>query len=112
MYIIADLDSMLKKELYGQKIAHETVLNAIRGHLSHLHPIKPLAMSFHGLPGSGKNFVVRMIAKALFKKGEKSEYFHFYNGRDDFPNERDIDKYKVRFFQSLFFMLHKINYRV
>ncbi|XP_051158640.1 torsin-1A [Leptopilina boulardi] len=103
-YIPADiwhLDSMLRKELFGQKIAHETVLNAIRGHLSHLHPIKPLAMSFHGLPGSGKNFVVKMIAKALFKNGEDSEYFHFFNGRDDFPNERDIDKYKADLRQEL-----------
>ena len=86
---------MLKEELFGQKIAHDTVVHAISGHLSRLKPVKPLAMSFHGLPGSGKNFVVKMIAKALFKNGEDSEYYHFFNGRDQFPHERLVEKYKV-----------------
>lgn len=101
------LGAMFERDLFGQKIAHETVLNAMRGHLSHLHPVKPLAMSFHGLPGSGKNFVVKMIAKALFKKGEESEYFHFYNGRDDFPRERDVGKYKEDLRKTLINSLKK-----
>ncbi|XP_032688227.1 torsin-like protein isoform X2 [Odontomachus brunneus] len=51
-------------------------------------------MSFHGTPGTGKNYVAQMIATSLYKKGIQSRYFHFFNGRNDFPLQKKIDDYK------------------
>lgn len=85
----------MKEKLYGQQIAKDLVFSAIHSHVFHLNPRKPLVLSFHGLPGSGKNYVVSMIANALFKKGEKSGHYHFFNGRSDFPNDNKVALYKV-----------------
>lgn len=98
-FITADidkLDKLLTKELYGQKIAHETIVNGLRGHLHATSPIKALAMSFHGTTGVGKTYVSRSIANALYKKGIESKYFHFFNGRNDFPLQQDVEKYKEK----------------
>ncbi|XP_011871796.1 PREDICTED: torsin-like protein [Vollenhovia emeryi] len=96
-YIQADLDRleyMLTAKLYGQQIARETIISALRGHLeSHSSP-KALVMSFHGTPGTGKNYVVQMIAKTFYKHGAQSKYFHFFNGRNDFPLQRKVDEYQ------------------
>lgn len=86
---------MFTARLYGQQIAQETVINALRGHLESQNPPKALVMSFHGTPGTGKNYVAQMIAKALYKKGIESQYYHFFNGRNDFPLQRKVDEYKV-----------------
>lgn len=86
---------MLTAKLYGQQIAHETIINALRGHLESQNSPKALVMSFHGTPGTGKNYVAQMIAKALYKEGIQSKYYHFFNGRNDFPFQRKVDEYKV-----------------
>lgn len=88
---------MFTDNLYGQQIAHETIINALRGHFNTQNSPKALVMSFHGTPGTGKNYVAQMIATALYKKGIHSQYFHFFNGRNDFPLQRKIDEYKVYF---------------
>ncbi|CAL1677194.1 unnamed protein product [Lasius platythorax] len=96
-YIPSDLDRleyMFAARLYGQQIAQETVINALRGHLESQNSPKALVMSFHGTPGTGKNYVAQMIAKALYKKGIESQYYHFFNGRNDFPLQRKVDEYK------------------
>ncbi|XP_024875744.1 torsin-like protein [Temnothorax curvispinosus] len=96
-YIHPDLDRleyMLTAKLYGQQIARETIINALRGHWETHNSPKALVMSFHGTPGTGKNFVVQMIARAFYKNGMESKYFHFFNGRNDFPLERKVDEYK------------------
>ncbi|XP_053987338.1 torsin-1A-like isoform X1 [Hylaeus volcanicus] len=88
------LDDILNTELYGQEIAHHIVVNALRGHLGSSNPPKALAMSFHGPPGTGKTYVAQMIATSFYKKGDHSKFYHFFNGRNDFPLERDIEHYK------------------
>lgn len=85
----------MNQNLYGQPIAKDIVYSAIKSHVSHTSPRKPLVLSLHGLPGSGKNYIVSMIAKALFKNGEKSKFYHFFNGRSDFPSDLEIGFYKV-----------------
>ncbi|KAJ8678560.1 hypothetical protein QAD02_014347 [Eretmocerus hayati] len=90
----ARLKQDLQSKLYGQHIAQEIVLSAIHSHVYHNQPRKPLVLSFHGVPGSGKNYVATMVAKALFKSGEQSAYYHFFNGRSDFPSETSINIYR------------------
>jgi len=92
---IIELEAMFTNKLYGQQIAHETILTALRAHLKNDNSPKALVMSFHGTPGTGKNYVAHMIATAFYKKGVESQYFHFFNGRNDFPLQRKIDEYKV-----------------
>ncbi|XP_011498274.1 PREDICTED: torsin-like protein [Ceratosolen solmsi marchali] len=88
------LKNNLQNKLYGQQIAANMVYSAVHSHVFHLNPKKPLVLSLHGLPGSGKNYIVTMIANALYKNGEKSKYYHFFNGRVDFPDDKD-NIYKV-----------------
>ncbi|XP_076626402.1 torsin-1A [Colletes latitarsis] len=88
------LDDTLSTELYGQEIARHIVVNALRGHLSSSNPPKALAMSFHGPPGTGKTYVTQMIAKSFYKNGDRSQFYHLFNGRNDFPLERDVEHYK------------------
>ncbi|XP_072758039.1 torsin-like protein isoform X2 [Anoplolepis gracilipes] len=85
---------MFTAKLYGQQIAQDTIINALRGHLQNANSPKALVMSFHGTPGTGKNYVTQMIAKALYKKGVESQYYHFFNGRIDFPLQQKVDEYK------------------
>ncbi|XP_076183659.1 torsin-1A isoform X2 [Ptiloglossa arizonensis] len=88
------LDDILNTELYGQDIAHHVVINALRGHLSSSNPPKALAMSFHGPPGTGKTYVAQMIAQSFYQKSTHSQFYHFFNGRNDFPLEKDVERYK------------------
>ncbi|KAL6420436.1 hypothetical protein ACFW04_014439 [Cataglyphis niger] len=96
-YVYFDLDKLeylLTTKLYGQQIAQDTIIHALRGHLANKNSPKALVMSFHGTPGTGKNYVVQMIATALYKKGIESQYYHFFNGRNDFPLQQKVDEYK------------------
>ncbi|XP_011163297.1 torsin-like protein [Solenopsis invicta] len=103
-YIHPDLDRleyMLTAKLFGQDIARETIINALRGHYESHNSPKALVMSFHGTPGTGKNYVVQMIAKAFYKNGMQSKYFHFFNGRNDFPLQRKLDEYKENLYKVI-----------
>ncbi|XP_058810804.1 torsin-1A-like [Phymastichus coffea] len=97
-YILHDMKLLkdeMKHSLYGQQIAQNIVLSAIQSHVNHPNPRKPLALSFHGLPGTGKTYVVSMIAKSLFKLGVKSKHYYFFNGRNDFPSDLKTDLYQM-----------------
>lgn len=58
----------MNQRLFGQHIAQTTVLSAITSHINNEEPKKALTMSFHGLPGSGKNYLSSMIANSYFLK--------------------------------------------
>lgn len=103
-YITPDidkLDDILSKELYGQSIAHQIVINALRGHLTSSNPPKALAMSFHGPPGTGKTYLSSMIAKLLYKNGDKSKFYYFFNGRNDFPLQEKVNEYKEELYKTI-----------
>ncbi|CAK9812899.1 Torsin-like protein [Anthophora quadrimaculata] len=93
------LDDILHKNLYGQEIVHHVVVNALRGHLTSPDPPKALSMSFHGPPGTGKTYISQMIAKFLYKKGDQSEFYHFFNGRTDFPLQEKVNDYKEELYK-------------
>ncbi|KAJ8665340.1 hypothetical protein QAD02_007002 [Eretmocerus hayati] len=90
------LKNVLMTELYGQHIAQDIVLNAINSHINNPKPKKPLVMSFHGGNGVGKSYVSKMIARALYKKGDESSFFHFYYGLQDFPLAEKSSEYQIQ----------------
>ncbi|XP_076302195.1 torsin-1A-like [Lasioglossum baleicum] len=109
-YIISDidrLDDVLTKEFYGQTIAQSVIINALRGHLTSSNPPKALSMSFHGPPGTGKTYISQIIAKFLFKKGDQSIFYHFFNGRNDFPLEEKVNEYKEELYKIIIHSLQK-----
>ncbi|XP_076755434.1 torsin-1A isoform X1 [Xylocopa sonorina] len=109
-YIFSELnklDDTLSKELYGQEIAHHVVINALRGHLISSDPPKALSMSFHGPPGTGKTFVSQVIAKFLYRKGDQSAFYHFFNGRNDFPLQEKVNEYKDELYKIIINSLQK-----
>lgn len=87
------------------------VIKSLRAFLQNANPQKPLVMSFHGLTGSGKNYVASMIANSLYKKGMSSSYVHQYIANKDFPHEARVSEYQVQynnlcFVKTSFFLLH------
>lgn len=86
MYYFLGLEDALKLEIQGQHIAIPIIANAIKKHWKNPNPVKPLVMIFHGPTGTGKNFASTWIARAMFEEGESSDYYHFFNGRVDFPS--------------------------
>ncbi|KAI4500680.1 hypothetical protein M0802_004272 [Mischocyttarus mexicanus] len=95
------LNEHIKNKLYGQHIAHKTIINALRGYLNHHEKEKALTLSFHGPPGTGKNYMVKLIVDTLYKKGSDSQFFHFYNGRSDFPLKSEVENYQKQLLQSI-----------
>ncbi|XP_066994963.2 uncharacterized protein [Anabrus simplex] len=86
----------LTENVYGQQIANEIIVSALKGHLRQSSPrSKALTLSFHGRPGVGKNYVATFIQNSLFDKGYKSRYAHFFSGRLHFPLESEVDIYKL-----------------
>lgn len=91
---ITGLQSTLRRRVYGQHLVTDTVLKAVVGHLNNKSPSKALALSFNGWTGSGKNFVSKIIAEHLFKKGMESAYVHQIIATHDFPHQSDLEFYK------------------
>lgn len=86
----------LERNLYGQHIVNTTLLAALRSHKRNFYiSQKPLVMSFHGTPGTGKNFVADRIVKHFYERGDKSRFVHKYRGRIDFPLASEVDLYRV-----------------
>ncbi|WAQ97841.1 TOR1B-like protein, partial [Mya arenaria] len=88
-----DLSHTLSSTLYGQHLVTEPVVKHLKGHARE-NPSKALALSFHGLTGTGKNYVSRIVAEKMFRKGMKSKYFHFISATREFPHSDMISFYK------------------
>jgi DNA replication protein DnaC len=52
-------------------------------------------LSFHGGAGTGKTFVARIIAEAIYKR-KNSQYVHFFVSSNHFPSYGDISLQRVR----------------
>jgi len=99
---VAVLDNSLREHLFGQHIAHHVVLSALKAHVrENVKPKKALALSFHGLSGTGKTYTSQFITNSLFKNGPASKYTHFFTGRNHFTTESKSDIYKVNIDTSL-----------
>ncbi|XP_057337618.1 torsin-1A-like [Microplitis mediator] len=100
-YDLTRLDDALEKNLYGQHIAYDVVVSALRAHVKSGHSPKALTMSFHGTPGTGKNFVTQNIVKNFYKEGAKSKYFYFFSGRLSFLLQNMVAMYQDSIINSL-----------
>jgi len=90
---ITGLQSSLRKRVFGKHLVTETVL-AVRGHLNDQSPRKALALSFNGWTGSGKNFVSKIVAEHIFKRGMESGFVHQIIATHDFPHQSRVEFYK------------------
>ena len=89
-----DLEEAFRRRVFGQHLVTKVVLNAVKGHVMNKSPEKALVLSFNGWTGSGKNFVSKLIAENLFKKGLKSGYVHQIIATNDFPHQRLSQTYR------------------
>ena len=91
---ITGLQSSLRRRVFGQHLVSETVLKAVVGHLNNKSPNKALALSFNGWTGSGKNFVSKIVAEHIFKRGMESSFVHQIIATHDYPHQSDVEFYK------------------
>ena len=91
---ITGLETALRSQVFGQHLVTETVLKSVVGHVNNKSPTKALALSFNGGTGSGKNFVSKIIAEHLFKKGMDSSFVHLRIATHHFPHNSKVDVYK------------------
>ncbi|XP_044730363.1 torsin-like protein [Chrysoperla carnea] len=91
----------LKVSLYGQHIVQEILFNALHDHITNDDPQKALAISFHGAPGIGKNYVTKFIVESFYKLGFKSKYVHFYYGPSRFPEKERVKIYQMELYREI-----------
>ncbi|XP_062446597.1 torsin-1A-like isoform X2 [Rhea pennata] len=91
---VADLQESLDRKLFGQHLVNKVVVKAVKGFLNNTNPKKPLALSLHGWTGTGKNFVSKIIAESIYKRGLKSKYVHQFVATLHFPHADSISLYK------------------
>ncbi|XP_021364394.1 torsin-1A-like [Mizuhopecten yessoensis] len=84
----------LDLHVYGQHLCTSAVINHLRAHTRSASPSKALALSFHGSTGTGKNFVSKIIAESLYRKGMKSKYVHLISATKEFPHKEMVPLYK------------------
>ncbi|XP_053399655.1 torsin-1B-like [Mercenaria mercenaria] len=92
---ITGLALQLNKKLYGQHLVIGPVVKHLREHVEG-HPQKATVLLLHGLPGTGKNFLSRMVAENLYVKGMDSKYVHILSATTDFPHEHMLREYKEK----------------
>ncbi|XP_059849787.1 torsin-1A-like [Hypanus sabinus] len=93
----AKLDSLeldLCRHVYGQHIAQEVIVGAIRKFAENQAPLKPLVLSFHGWSGTGKSYVTSLLMRNLYRKGMKSIYVHQFVPTLHFPHAGQLHLYK------------------
>lgn len=91
---ISALHKSFQQRLYGQHLVSERLIPALRSHFSGARPKKALAVSLHGMTGSGKNFVSGLVAEHLFKLGMASQDVHLLVGTLHFPHAAQLPLYK------------------
>ncbi|KAF2900894.1 hypothetical protein ILUMI_05299 [Ignelater luminosus] len=94
------LEQLLDEKVYGQHLAKETIVNALRGHWSdNYESPKALTLSFHGWPGGGKNYIAGFIKDSLYALGSKSDHVHHFMGRIHFPEVARTQEYQDNLYQ-------------
>ncbi|XP_057219206.1 torsin-1B-like [Triplophysa rosa] len=81
----------LRKSLYGQHIALETILKAVSGFMKDSNPPKPLVLSLHGPSGVGKTYVTKIIARNIYEMGEMSKHVHTFITTYHFPHKTQTE---------------------
>ncbi|XP_008486687.2 torsin-1A-like, partial [Diaphorina citri] len=94
------LEEQLKQHVHGQELAISHICGALKNHFQNrYHNTKALAISLHGLPGTGKNYVTDFIVSSIFKRYKDkgtSRFVHKFNSRIHFPNENHVSLYRLQ----------------
>ncbi|XP_056605939.1 torsin-1A-like [Triplophysa dalaica] len=90
------LEKDLNENLHGQHIVSKVVLRTVSSFMTDSNPNKPLVLSFHGTAGVGKNHVSKIIARNIYKLGDKSEHFIMFVSQHHFPHKDKVDMYSAR----------------
>ncbi|KAA0706419.1 Torsin-1A Dystonia 1 protein [Triplophysa tibetana] len=90
------LEKDLNENLYGQHIVSKVVLKSVSSFMKDSNPNKPLVLSFHGTAGVGKNYVSKIIARNIYKLGDKSEHFITFISEHHFPHKDKVDMYSAQ----------------
>lgn len=89
------LERLLEERVYGQHLAIETVVTALRAHWNDRYDSpKALTLSFHGWPGGGKNYISGFIKDSLYALGSQSDHVHHFMGRIHFPQVEKSQEYQ------------------
>ncbi|XP_034752213.1 torsin-1A-like [Etheostoma cragini] len=91
----------LESKLFGQHIASRVILKAVNGFMRDKNPKKPLVVSLHGRSGIGKNFVSKLIAANIYKKGMDSSFVHVLTSELHFPHQSKFETYKTQLQQRI-----------
>ncbi|XP_063288464.1 torsin-1A-like [Pelobates fuscus] len=91
---VAAMQWDLESKLFGQHLAKITTLKVLPGFLKNKHHKKPLVLSFHGLSGTGKNYISQIIAQHIYPEGLKSKFVHQFVATLHFPHVKYLDMYK------------------
>lgn len=101
-YVIFDAAGLRQgfiEKVYGQDVALKTISQALWRHkrnFGEVGPSKPLVMSLHGAPGTGKSHIANTIIKHLFKKGQRSKFFYTWTGGRDLKMRGEHKRVLVR----------------
>ncbi|KAL7377011.1 hypothetical protein ABVT39_019772 [Epinephelus coioides] len=95
------LEADLGSKLFGQHIASRIILKAVSGFMNDDNPKKPLVLSLHGQTGVGKNFVSKLIAENIYKKGMESSFVYVFTSELHFPHQSKLETYKSQLQQQI-----------
>jgi len=98
---LTHLKQDLDENVFGQHVATRQVLAALQRRWAmaindNASPEKPLVLSFHGWTGSGKNYMAKFIADALYERGMSSRYVHFFSSTLHFEDPSRVLDYQVQ----------------
>ncbi|KAM8933722.1 prosalusin [Pelodytes ibericus] len=88
------LECDLALNVYGQHLARELVVKAVKRFVGTKSPTKPLVLSFHGWSGTGKTFVSSLLVKHLYKDGIRSSHVHHFSPILHFQHAHNLPQYK------------------
>jgi len=94
---VSGLKTALNKELFGQHLAIDIVVTALKAHIEDKNPSKALVLSLHGWAGSGKTFTSQHLMNALYKSGMDSSFVRFFMSSYHFPDADKVQEYQVCF---------------
>lgn len=91
---ITRIEEEVRRKLYGQHIAEDSILSQISDHITRKQPAKPLVLSFHGWTGVGKSYATKLIADGMYREGSKSKFYHLVPSSLYFNDPAKVESYQ------------------
>ncbi|CAH2316226.1 prosalusin isoform X1 [Pelobates cultripes] len=88
------LECELARSVFGQHLACDLVVKAVKQFVETDSPTKPLVLSFHGWTGSGKTFLSSLLVKHLYKDGTRNPHVHYFSPILHFAHAQNVELYK------------------